>query len=95
MDAVEIEFLGARRITSLALGPDGAPHIAMGDTVSVRLASRVGDGWVTQDVAAAGDRPLGQLLSLVVDDAGNPTVGFYEVTEPQPLRGLVIVAARR
>ena len=26
LDAVEIGFLGARRITSLALGPDGAPH---------------------------------------------------------------------
>ena len=66
----------------------------MGDTGSVRLASRVGEIWVTQEVAAAGDLPLGQLVSLVVDDAGDPTVGFYEVTEPQPLNGVVIVAAR-
>lgn len=78
---LEFGFLGARRVTSLALDAAGAPVVAMGDTTGVWLANRSGDGvWSVDQVVTAGDDPLGQLVSLAVDDIGTAHLAFFEVT---------------
>ena len=87
---VQIGFEGARRITSLALGPEGVPDVAYSDVGGIWLARAGADGtWATEEVSAAGSRPLGQLVSLEVDATGTPHIAFFEVTANSPLAGLV------
>jgi hypothetical protein len=89
--AVEIGFEGARRITSLALDPDGSPVVAYSDTAGVWLARLDAGGvWQTEQVVTAGGRPLGQLVTLVVDGAGTPHLAYFEVTGNGPLSGEIV-----
>jgi hypothetical protein len=93
LGGVRIGFEGARRITSLDLDPDGNPVVAYADTSGVWLARPGTDGtWASGPVATAGDRPLGQLVSMEVDDAGTPHVAFFEVTGNGPLSGRIVYA---
>ncbi len=90
LGAVFIDFAGARRITSLAVGPDGAPRVAFSDEVSVFFASRSDAGWTVEEIATAGDLPLGQLVSLAIDDEGTPHLALFEVTDKSPVDGTVV-----
>lgn len=90
LDAVEIGFTGARRITDIDVDSDGTPYIAFADTTVVRLATEGGGGWEVEDVAAAGSLPLGQLVSLELDDAAVTHIATYEVTSPDPLDGVIV-----
>ncbi len=47
-----------------------------------------------QDIVSAGDRPLGQLVSLKLDTPGTPHLAFFEVTSAGPLDGLVVYLTR-
>ncbi|MFT7691965.1 MAG: hypothetical protein ACI8P2_000583 [Candidatus Latescibacterota bacterium] len=79
---VEISFLGARRMTSIALDARGIPHIAYSDRNAVRYAVWNGSGWDRQDVAfASTGQILGQLVSLALDAESRPHIAFYELPE--------------
>ena len=86
------EFDIARRNSSLAIDSTGTPHIAFSDTSGVWYAVLRNGAWETQQLASAGTLPLGQLVSLVLDDNDVPHVAFYEVTRANPLDGTIIYA---
>jgi hypothetical protein len=84
LEDVEISFLGARRMTSIAMDGEGRPHMAYADRTWVRCAVRSGEAWEIQTVAfpSAGSEVLGQLVSLALDRSGRPHLVYYEL----PLR---------
>ncbi len=91
LDSVQPGFEGARRITSLALDPDGGVVVAYSDTSGVWLARRGSDGaWQSEQVVAGGSLPLGQLVSLAIGDDGAPHISYFEVTGNAPLSGEVV-----
>jgi len=79
---------------ALAIGRGDVPHVAFADRRALRYAVRTGDGWQVEDVATAGNRPLGRRVSLVLDDDGTPHLAAYELTRSKPLRGVVLYATR-
>lgn len=92
LSAVQVGFEGARRITSLALSPDGGVRIAYSDVTGIWLARQSNGEWVTEQVVQAAEKPLGQLVSLAVDSAGASHLAFFEVTANGPLSGIVTYA---
>ncbi len=90
LDDVSIGFTGARRITSLALHPNGAPVIAYSDLAGVFLATRGPSGWVSATVVTADDFALGQQVDLGIDSSGTPHLATYKVTSQAPLDGIVV-----
>jgi hypothetical protein len=92
LDNVQMGHTGARKITSLAIGPDGAIHIAYTDRGRVTYGVRDGSGWSLQDVEIDSESSLGQLVELAVDGDGKPFLTWFEVTEPSPLNGQIIFA---
>ncbi len=91
LSSVEMGFEGARRITSLALDPEGSPVIAYSDTTGVWLARRTPEGtWSSEQVVTAGGLPLGQLVSLAVDGSGVAHLAYFEVTANSPLDGEIV-----
>ncbi len=92
LTSVQMGFEGARRITSLALDPQGSPVIAYSDTTGVWLARPATDGgtWESESVVTAGSSPLGQLVSLAVDGSGASHLTYFEVTANSPLDGNVV-----
>ena len=81
LGAVEIAFLGARRMISIAVGDDDRPHIAYADKEQLRYARRSGDGWAIGVVAEPhGDGAvLGQLASLALATDGTPNIAYYQL----------------
>ncbi len=92
LNDVRLGMTGARRNTSLALDANGVPHVAFSDQSGVNYATRTDGAWEVSDVATAGDRPFGQLVSLEVDAAGVPHLAFTELTQASPLDGLIVYA---
>ena len=92
LDDVRLGMTGARRNSSLALDADGVPHVAFSDQDSVSYATRTDGVWDVVEVATAGDRAFGQLVSLKVDIAGIPHLAFTELTQSNPLAGLIVYA---
>lgn len=90
LEAVEISFSGARRITAIDLDSSGSPHIAFGDLQVVRHAIRTGDAWTVTDVLQSTDAPLGQLVSLAVgaDDAVH--IATYTGSAAQPAEAEIL-----
>lgn len=89
LDDVELGMLGARRITTLALGSDGEPRVVFSDRSTLSHAVRGADGWTVEEVASAGELPLGQLVSLKIDGADTSHIAYYEVTGLAPLSGVI------
>lgn len=90
---VSTGMFGARRVTAVAIGPDGTPRAAFTDRSGLWYAVRGEGGWEVEEVLQAGDRPLGQQVSLAVDAAGTPHLATYEVTSLQPpLEGVILYA---
>ena len=92
LDDLAFGFIGARNSTSLALDSQGNPWIAYTDQSRVNLAIWDGSSWQTQTVATAGDRPLGQLVSLKIDTQDRPHIAYFEVTRTAKLEGIVMYA---
>ncbi len=90
LDAVQQGMTGARRISSLALDGAGVPQVAFSDEGAIKYATRSETGWDVQEIATATDRPLGQLVSLQLDAAGTPHLAFFEVSNGNPLDGLIV-----
>ena len=78
----------ARRNSSLAFDPQGRAHVAFSDTEGVWYAVRGESGWDIQQIVEA-DLPLGQLVTLAVDGDARPHIAIYEVTQSNPLDGVV------
>ena len=93
LESVVLGQTGARRNSSLALAADGTPHVAFADTSGVCYTVRTDGSWQVEQVAAAGDRPFGQLVSLALDASEAPHLAFTELTDPSPLNGLVVYAS--
>ncbi len=91
---VRLGMTGARRNSSLALDAQGVPHVAFSDQGVIQYATRTDAGWEVQDIVTAGDRPLGQLVSLKLDGAGTPHLAFTEITNAGPLDGLIVYLTR-
>ena len=91
---VRLGMTGARRNSSLALDAQGVPHVVFSDQSVIRYATRTDAGWEVQDIVTAGDRPLGQLVSLKLDGAGTPHLAFSEITNAGPLDGLIVYLTR-
>lgn len=85
---------GARRITSVALGAQCVPHVAFSDVGTINYAIRTDSGWQVDQIVTAGDRALGQLVSLKVSADGIAHLAFYEVTRASPLDGLIVYLSR-
>ncbi|GMQ84753.1 MAG: hypothetical protein BMS9Abin07_0317 [Acidimicrobiia bacterium] len=89
LDSIKTGFTGARRITSLALAADGTPHVVFSDEATMFYGSRGEAGWQVTPVVTAGSRPLGQLVSMELASDGSVHIAFYEVTNDDPLAGVV------
>ncbi len=95
LDALLVDFFGARRATAVAVTPDGTPLVAYTDQSVLKLAARAADGtWAIETVLKAGERALGQLVSLAVDAAGGVHLATYEVTGRNPLDGAIVYLHR-
>lgn len=92
LSEVRTGFTGARRITSIAVSPDGSPLVVFSDEGGIYSATRETQGWQVTQILAAGSRPLGQLVSRGVDADGVPHLSYFEVTNPNPLNGVVYYA---
>lgn len=86
---LRIGFTGARRVTAVAVGPDDQPTVAYSDESVVKLATSDGSAWSQMTLVEAGDRPLGQLVSLQLSADGIPHLAIFEVTNESPLTGVV------
>jgi hypothetical protein len=71
---VDLDNDAAPELT-LALGPDGSPHLAVAQETLV-YAARTADGWTTESVPAAGSVSE---AALVVDEAGVPHLAYAGV----------------
>ena len=82
-------FVGARNITSLALDSEGRPWIAYSDEKQLMLAVWDGSEWGKTTVVDAGDKTLGQLVSLGLDPDDQPHIAYFEVTAKGSLNGVI------
>lgn len=78
----------ARRTSSLAFDSQGRAHLAFSDTSGVWYSVRGDNGWETEQIVT-GDLPLGQLVSLVIDQSDRPHITMYEVIDPQTSDGAI------
>ena len=87
----DLSFLwpGPRKFTSLVVDQEDNPWIAYSDQKVLKLAVWDGSSWRTQTVVDAGDRRLGQLVSLKLDSSGHPHLAYFEVTGKSPPTGIV------
>lgn len=92
LDDVQMGHTGARKITSLAIGPDDRPRIAFTDRSRVMYGIQGDSGWALQDVTTSPESTLGQLVELALDNDGKPHLTWFDVTSPAPLNGEVIYA---
>ena len=90
LDQVATGFTGARRITSIQIDIDGSPHVVFGDAASVYYGELGDGGWSVDEIVAAGDAPLGQLVSFAIDAAGVSHITTFEATSLSPLDGTVV-----
>ncbi len=81
LNDVFIDFFGARKTSSLVLDPDGNPIVAYSDEAQVKLAQWDGTQWSLETVMTAGELPLGQQVSLAIDDQQVLHLVFADVSK--------------
>jgi len=94
LSSVVMGFTGARSITSVAVDAEASPWVAYSDETVMKIAHLVDGQWQVETVTAAGDDPLGQIVSLTLDERGRPHLAFAEVSSRGPLDGTVWYATR-
>ena len=83
IDELEEVFLGhfgARKTSSLVLDQDDNPIVAYSDEQVIKLAWWDGSQWNLEMVLTAGNLPLGQQVSLAIDDTGVLHLTFADVS---------------
>ena len=87
--AVEPGQEGARRIVAIDVDSSGTPVVAYSDTTGIWYGRGDDDGWAVDQIVTAGSRPLGQLVSMRLDQSDVAHIAFFEVTGNRPLAGLI------
>jgi hypothetical protein len=65
--------------TSLALGPDGTPHISYSSSsTTLKYAHRSDSGWAVDTVATHAFNETGQYGSIAVDSQGRPHIVYHD-----------------
>ena len=73
-------FFGARKNSSLVFDKDNNPIVAYSDEQVIKLSWWDGSGWNFETVLTAVDLPLGQQVSLALDNSGVLHLTFADVT---------------
>ena len=83
LDDLEIDFIGARRTTAVALDDRDNAYVAYADRSVLRFAKHMEDGWAIEDVTGpiGNDQFLAQFVSLEVEGNGRPHMAFYEIND--------------
>lgn len=89
LDDLAYGFVGARNVTSLALDTQGCPWIAYSDEKHLKLAVWDGSEWGMTTVVNAGDKTMGQLVSLGLDPDDQPHIAYFEITAKSPINGVI------
>ena len=79
LEKVFLGFFGARKTSSLVLDKDDNPIVAYSDEQVIKLAWWDGSRWNLETALTAEDSPLGQQVSLVLDNAGVLHLTFADV----------------
>lgn len=90
LEAVELGFIGARRLTAIDVDSTGTPYVVFGDVAVVRHAARGEAGWEVSEVAAAGARPFGQLVTFALDGTDRPHIATYEGSAADPSEAVIL-----
>ena len=80
LDKVFLGHFGARKTSSLVLDKDDNPVVAYSDEEVIKLALWDGSRWNTETVHTAEDLPLGQQVSLGLDNGGVLHLTFADVS---------------
>ena len=91
LDDITLGMEGARIITSIGVAPDGNPWIAFGDESRTSLAMFDGSKWFVEDIETSDNQGL--QVSLAIDAAGRPHIGFVRLLGRGPLKGVIRYAA--
>ena len=83
LDDVFIDFLGARKITSLVLDDNEMPVFTYSDQSVIKLAYFDGTEWSTETITTSDGVPFGELTSLAMDADGGLHLTYTEVDERQ------------
>lgn len=72
---------------SLALGPDGTPHVSYYDSLSgnLKYAVRIQGTWDTVTVDNTASR-VGLYTDIAIDQEGNPHISYYDAPGPGGLK---------
>lgn len=89
LDQVRPGFTGARRIAAVAIDSAGIPQVTYSDEAGLHYAARTDAGWDTAQIVTPGDSPLGQLVSLAIDGSDRPHITFFELTQADPIDGVI------
>ena len=95
LDAPFLGFLGARKNSSLVLDGQDNPVVAYSDEQTIKLAVWDGSDWTIETVHTAGSDPLGQQVSLSMDQSGVLHLTFAVVAQKSPpgVRGPIMYAS--
>ena len=74
-----VGFTGASKTSSLVLDQQGNPIVAYSDEKVIKLAWWDGSEWKLETVLEANDLPLGQQVSLALDQDGVLHLTYAEV----------------
>ena len=80
---------GARRIVAIDVDSSGTPVVVFSDTTGIWYGRGDDDGRAVDQIVTAGSRPLGQLVSMRLDQSDVAHIAFFEVTGNHPLAGLI------
>ena len=89
LTALSFGTVGARNSTSLVVDVQGNPWVAYTDERDLTLAVWDGSDFQTSTVVSSGNRNLSQLVSMKLNQIGQPHLTYVEVTNTRPLQGNV------
>ncbi len=94
---VPITFTGARNVTSLAVDHRGSLHVVFNDRDELKYAIRAENNWNIETILdrTNSTETLGAQASLALDHESNPHITYFEVTNLNPLRGVIKYVTRK
>ena len=96
LDDVNLGFLNARKLVSIATDSEGQPHLAYGDERSVNYLTRNDEQseWeetLVLETTNLANQPLNGLVVLRLDSEDNPAIAFWRPND-SPNDGIVSLA---